>query len=158
VTPELYLGYQRGSIGNPAGFVPQETHTYRYDGPLAENYFYLNGEWKADDEFMMKPWGESESSVILRYTAKEVNLVMNRLLDKPGRLHVEQDGAPLPQASAGDDVRFGGDGGAYVEIDGPRMYAPIKNPDIGTHELRLVTTTPGLAIYAFTFVSCVAPQ
>jgi thiol-disulfide isomerase/thioredoxin len=156
VTPELYLGYQRGRTGNPAGLVPKETHLYRYNGPIAENYFYLDGEWKADDEFLMKPWGEGESALTLRYTAKEVNLVMNRLLEKPGRLYLEQDGALLATDSAGGDVGFDESGRAFVEVQAPRMFALVNNPDIGSHELRLVTDTPGLAMYAFTFVSCVA--
>ncbi len=37
------------------------------------------------------------------------------------------------------------------------MYRLTNNPDIGSHELTLSTDTPGLALYAFTFVSCVAP-
>ncbi len=158
VTPELYLGYQRGRIGNPAGFFPHQTHRYGYSGPLAENYFYLEGEWKAEEEFTMKPWSEGESSLTLRYTAKEVNLVMNRLMEKPGRIYVEQDGSPLVEASIGDDVYRDEIGQAYVDVDAGRMYALVNNPEIGTHELRLRTSTAGLALYAFTFVSCVAPQ
>ncbi len=37
------------------------------------------------------------------------------------------------------------------------MYRLTNNGDIGSHELTLSTDTPGLALYAFTFVSCVAP-
>ena len=156
VTPELYLGYQRGRIGNPAGFVPKQAATYRDPGAHAEGYFYLQGEWRADDEYVMKPWGGGESSMSIRYTAKEVNLVMNPLPGHAGRLLVQLDGKPVSAGYAGEDVRFE-DGAAYVEVDGPRMYRLVNSPDIGSAELTLSTADAGLAMYAFTFVSCVVP-
>lgn len=39
VSPELYLGYERGRIGNPAGFMPKETATYVDPGAHAEGFF-----------------------------------------------------------------------------------------------------------------------
>ncbi len=158
VTPELYLGYQRGRIGNPRGYAAGETATYEDKGPHAEGFFYLRGEWKADEEYVMKPWGSSggHSSVSIRYTAKEINLVMNPLLGRTCRAYLAQDGAPLPREAAGEDARFEDDGRAYADIDSPRMYRLVNNPDIGSHDLTLSTDTPGLALYAFTFVSCVA--
>ena len=38
-------------------------------GAHAEGYFYLQGEWRADDEYVMKPWAAA-SSMSIRYTAK----------------------------------------------------------------------------------------
>ncbi len=110
----------------------------------------------------MKPWasgGEAggESAVTIKYMAKEVNLVMNPLLGRDCRAHVTQDGSPLPGEDAGEDVRVGDDGRAYVEVTAARMYRLVSNREIGSHELTLATETPGLALYAFTFVSCVAP-
>ncbi|MFQ5471768.1 MAG: hypothetical protein ACE5FA_02625, partial [Dehalococcoidia bacterium] len=159
VTPELYLGFQRGQIGNPAGYVRSASHTYKDPGVHAENYAYLSGDWRADEEYVMKPYGsKTESAVAIRYMSKEVNLVMNPLLGSTGRTYLTQDGAPLAKEDAGEDVKFEEDGRAYVEVDKPRMYRLIDNREIGTHDLTLSTTSPGLALYAFTFVSCVAPD
>jgi hypothetical protein len=33
------------------------------------------------------------------------------------------------------------------------MYRLVNNSEIGSHELTLSTETPGLALYAYTFVS-----
>jgi hypothetical protein len=121
----------------------------------AEGYFYLDGEWRADEEHVMKPAGsQGDSRLSLRYTAKEVNLVMNPLLGRACRLRLLLDGEPLPANHAGEHVRFE-EGAAFVEVDGPRMYGLVNGPDIGSHELTLVTSDGGLAMYAFTFVSCV---
>jgi hypothetical protein len=82
---------------------------------------------------------------------------MNPLLERACRVFLAQDGEPLSRDDAGEDARFE-DGRAFVDVDGPRMYRLVDNREIGGHELRLATSTPGLAMYAFTFVSCVAPQ
>jgi hypothetical protein len=37
------------------------------------------------------------------------------------------------------------------------MYRLVNKPDISSAELTLSTTDAGLAMYAFTFVSCVVP-
>ena len=156
VTPELYLGYARGRIGNPQGYVPKQTATYADPGKHAEGFFYLDGQWTADEEYVMKPWGSaSMSAVTIKYMAKEVNLVMNPLLGRACRAYVGQDGSPLAREDAGDDVRFLEDGRAYVDVEVARMYRLVNNRELGSHELKLATETPGLALYAYTFVSCV---
>ena len=47
-------------------------------------------------------------------------------------------------------------GRAVVRVDAARMYRLVRNREIDTHELSLVTKSDGLMLYAFTFTSCVA--
>ena len=68
-----------------------------------------------------------------------------------------QDSAPLPSEDAGEDARQE-KGEAVVTVDRPRLYSLVNNRELDTHELTLVTTSDGLAFYAFTFVSCVVPD
>ncbi len=158
VTPEVYLGFVRGQIGNPSGHVPKQSGAYSDPGVHAEGYFYLLGEWTADEDHVMKPWGSGdESAVTIKYTAKEVNVVMNRLLERDCRAYLTQDGAPMSKEDAGEQVTFDEDSRAYVEVKEAGMYRLVNNREIGSHELTLSTNTAGLALYAFTFVSCVVP-
>ncbi|MBI3963172.1 MAG: hypothetical protein HY335_10480 [Deinococcus sp.] len=46
-------------------------------------------------------------------------------------------------------------GDTFVLVTVPRMYRLVKNQRFGTYQLRLSTTSAGLACHAFTFVSCV---
>ncbi len=155
VTPELYLGYQRGRIGNTAGLVADKPATYQDTGKHAEGFFYLEGDWMLTGETTARPVGATgESRLHLRYLAKEVNLVMNPPLAGGGaRLELLQDGSPLSAEDAGEDVKVE-DGRAVVSVDAPRMYRLVKNSEIDTHDLTLSTTSDGLGLYAFTFVSC----
>lgn len=159
VTPELYLGYERGRIGNTAGIAPDRPATYRDIGKHAEGYYYLEGDWLLSGESVARPVGaQGPSRLQVKYLAKEVNLVMHPPL-AGGEAHVEllQDGATLPAEDAGADVRLF-EGRAVVVVDTPRMYRLINNREIDTHELTLMTTSDGVALYAFTFVSCVAQR
>ncbi len=158
VTPEIYLGFLRGAVGNPTGLVPKQAVRYRDPGLHAEGFFYLDGPWVADEECVYRPWDALETSrVALRYTAREVNLVLNPLAGQPARLDIWQDGAPLSPDCAGADVRWDDQGQSHLVVDVPRMFRLVANGDIGHHELVLATTSPGLALYAFTFVSCAIP-
>ena len=158
VTPELYLGYQQGRIGNTAGIVLDRPATYRDLDKRAEGYFFLEGDWLLTGESVARPVGASgESRLHLKYMAKEVNLVMMPpLAGGEARLEVLHSGSPLAAEDAGDDVRVE-DGKAVVVVNTPRMYRLVKNRQIDTHELALATTSDGLALYAFTFVSCLVP-
>jgi thiol-disulfide isomerase/thioredoxin len=155
VTPELYLGYQRGRIGNTAGIAPDTVATYADLGKHAEGYFFLQGDWLLTAEAAARPVGaQGESRLHLRYMAKEVNLVMMPpLADRQGRIELLQDGSPLAAEDAGEDVSVE-EGKAIVRIDAARMYRLVNNREIDTHDLTLVTQSDGLLLYAFTFGSC----
>lgn len=153
-TPELYLGYQRGRIGN-ADLSADKPARYREELTERDGYAYLAGDWRLGNESLSRPDGASgESSLYLRYEAKEVNLVANPP-QQPGKIELLQDGHPLPAEDAGADVRFE-DGQSFIVVDQPRMYMLVNNREFGTHDLTLRTTSDGIALYVFTFVTCVS--
>jgi len=57
---------------------------------------------------------------------------------------------------AGADVRAGAT--STMPIDAPRMSRIVNNHEIDAHELVLETTSDGVALYAFTFASCLVPE
>ena len=65
-----------------------------------------------------------------------------------------QDGAPIVAEDAGADVVAGG-ATSIMTVDAPRLYRLVSNREIDRHELTLSTTSDGVALYAFTFTSCV---
>ncbi|HUS82353.1 MAG TPA: hypothetical protein VM013_03735, partial [Dehalococcoidia bacterium] len=153
-TPELYLGYARGRVGNGDVFSDKATR-YREELVEKDGHAYLAGEWLLGKESLSRPSGAAgESRLYLRYEAKEVNLVAYPP-PQPGRIDVMQDGHALPAEDAGADVRFE-DGRSVLIVDQPRMYMPVNNRAFGTHDLSLSTTSDGIALYALTFVTCAA--
>ena len=154
-TPELYLGYGRGRIGN-SDVWPDRAARYREELTERDGYAYLAGDWLLGKESLARPEGASgESLLYLRYAAKEVNLVVYPPRQPPGKIELSQDGQPLSAEDAGADVRFE-DGRSVIAVDQPRMYVLVNNREFGTHDLSLSTTSDGIGLYVFTFVTCVA--
>jgi thiol-disulfide isomerase/thioredoxin len=148
VTPELYLGHARGQFGNPEGVAHDNPHDYRDIGPHVEGTSYLSGEWRVEQESARAE--AAGAAVSLRYTAKDVNLVMAPPAGASVRVEVKLEGAQR----AGDDVKFERDRG-FVTVDRPRMYSLVANDSVVSGSLMLRAEQAGLAAYAFTFISCV---
>lgn len=157
VTPELYLGWQRGAYAN-TNLVPDRPATYRDPGKHMDGFAYLHGDWLVSGEYAARPAGASgESRIVVPYMAKDVNLVMHPpAYGGAATIRVEQDGRPLAAEDAGEDVVVA-DGVATVTVDRPRMYRLVRNREIDRHELALTTTSDGVALFAFTFTSCLVP-
>jgi thiol-disulfide isomerase/thioredoxin len=148
VTPELYLGYARGNFGNPEGVAQDQPHDYRDIGPHVEGMSYLAGRWCVESESARAE--AAGAAISLRYTAKDVNLVMAPPAGGSVRVEVALEGAQRP----GDDVKFEGERG-IVAVDRPRMYSLVANDSVVSGSLTLRAEAAGLAAYAFTFISCV---
>jgi len=163
-TPELYLGYGRGRLGNEAGYAADQVADYAPAAARRADVAYLEGPWFAGRELIAAcPLPGRESRLRVRYTAGEVNLVMGppdlgdlRVAGRETRatLVVRQDGRPLPVDDRGADViALGGE--TVIEVSEPRMYRLVRNRQPVTRELEIWTRTPGIEVYAFTFVPCV---
>jgi thiol-disulfide isomerase/thioredoxin len=159
VTPELYLGYARGAIGNAAGVRPDAPATYTDPGKHTDGYFYLEGDWLLTGEYLARPAGATfESKLRVPYMAKDVNLVVHPpSFGGAATIAIAQDGAPLAAEDAGEDV-VAGAAVSVVTVDTPRMYRLVANREIDRHELTLSTTSDGVTMYAFTFTSCLVPE
>lgn len=160
-TPELYLGYGRGLLGNEPGYAADQVADYAPAAQRRPGLAYLEGPWFAGRELVAAcPLLGRESRLRVIYTAAEVNLVMAP--PDPGDLPVEgratlvvrQDGRPLPVENRGADViALGAE--TVIDVTEPRMYRLVRNRQAATRELEIWTRKPGLEAYAFTFVPCV---
>jgi hypothetical protein len=166
-TPELYAGYERGALGNREGYAADNPVVYQAPGERREPYFYASGIWRAGREHLAFA-GQNGGRISLPYSATGVNAVLSpsgdpvevalglRPADGPPIIEVRQDGRPLARLNAGADVAYDGDL-SILRVTRPRLYGLVRNPDFESHELELIFRANGLALYAFTFTSCVAP-
>ncbi len=151
VTPELYLGYTRGQFGNPGGVARDKTFDYADPGRYVEGAAYLVGRWCVGEEYSRA--AAPGAKLLLRYTAMDVNLVMAPGAKSPARVELLMGAEQLP----GADVRPL-NGHYFIDVDRPRMYNLVANRSVLSGSLRLRVLDPGVAMYAFTFISCVVEQ
>ena len=159
VTPELFTGYSRGSVGNVEGYSPESL--VHYDDPkiYMAGRFYAVGDWMNDkNSLRLSSDGKDEGEIILTYQAMEVNAIIKPEHEKDFEVLVMQDDHFLTPEEKGEDVRVAPGGRSYFIASESGMYNLIKNKEYGEHTLRLKTRGDGFALYSFTFVSCVIPE
>ncbi len=162
VTPELYAGFERGgfygTLGNPEGYQPNQVVTFRDSGAHQDGLIYAHGPWRNGSEALISTRKSPypRDWIALRYHALEVNSVMKPESGTPLRVWLYHDDRPIASRDRGEDVKADPQGRTYVLVDRGRMYNLIKNHAFGQHELKLATSQPGLGVFSFTFVSCVA--
>ncbi len=147
-TPELYFGYyfaqNRNNLGSSEGFNPGRTIEYERPDGVEHNKFYMVGTWTNGRDGMSLPDGE-DGSVLLKYSAKEVNIVTAGA----GVIRVLVDGAPISPDIAGHDVDP--DTG-LIATDEPRLYNVVSAESSSTHEIELqIDNGGGFEIFTFTF-------
>jgi thioredoxin family protein len=163
-TPELYLGHKRGRMGNAGGFQEDQIAEYEFSGKvrkdeLEENCFYASGRWASTVEYLESA-EDGEHKIALKYSAAGVNLVMAAPRGSSVDVEIRQDGKPLSPHQATSDTRFrpvGDELQSYVTVEHARMYFLVDNRNFAEHTLELVCP-PGVAMFAFTFTSCVDPE
>lgn len=144
ITAETYLGTQRGVAGARRG-----TTTYPEPGSLEVSECRLAGRWLADEEKVTA--AEAGAAIVLRYRAREVNLVLTPPITGPVDVQVELDGRPIEPAYRTGDTLVDERGATYVRVDAPRMYRLVLGPSVEERTLRLTARQPDVAAFAFTF-------
>jgi len=156
MTSELYLGYQRGRIGNSEGYRVNRIVDYAEPEKLVDGFIYARGAWHNRAEAMVhaRSTSEPEDYVAITYHALEVNAVIKPETGESYRVWIRQQGDWVKPEDAGADIGFTSDGRSFLEITEPRMYHIISNARYGSYELKLSSASPGFGIYAFTFGAC----
>jgi thiol-disulfide isomerase/thioredoxin len=134
ITPETYNGSERGA----ERFVsPQEltdgTQTFSAPPSLATSDHALVGPWKVTGQYVES--AGAGASLLLRYDAGQVNLVMATANQQPIDVKVQVD----DQAAK------------TVRVQASDLYNLVSAPSVSTHTLRITPIAPGLQVYAFTF-------
>ena len=155
-TGELYLGHARGRIGNEGGYETDLVTIYDFnEAVLKEEFFYARGRWASTREYFGSEGDDCR--IMLKYSGAGVNLVMAARKDSDGIVEVRRDGKPLTPEVATRDISFE-NGASIIRVMKPRMYSIVDNHAFGTHTLELIIRGPGVALFAFTFTSCVSAQ
>lgn len=150
-TPETYIGYSRNHPANTEEIASGKTVSFKQVSKYEDDRLYFEGIWKFEKEFAV-PTDNRVSALLIRYQAKEVNLVIHPQSQGSFKVLVEQDGKPVPKEDRGTDV-IEEDRKTYLLPKEPKMYNIINNSKFGRFALRLSSDSPSFGAYAFTFTT-----
>ncbi len=145
ISPETYLGYERGRFANHGELEKNQMHGYKKS--KMRDHPILEGEWKVTREYVESGGG----ALYMPFMAGEVNLVME-LADgasSKGSVGVSIDGKPIARMDAGNDVKFSGKA-TVVEVSSSRMYK-ILLADEYLDAMMKLDVPAGVRLFAFTF-------
>ena len=164
ITAELYGGYERGcglySLYSNSHVANSEyckskdmTAMYSDTGSREDHKLYLQGSWLAEEESLRHgaETTDYEDYMLLRFSAKSVNIVLTPEKAEPFKVQVTLDGEYLNEFNKGEDVVIEEDGKSYLVVDKPRLYAVVEAPEYSTYDLKLSSNSSDFALYAFTF-------
>jgi hypothetical protein len=144
-SPETYVGYERAeNFISPGGLVEDAAHVYAAETPHL-NEWALMGDWTVGKEHALL--NESVGSIVYRFHARDLHLVLAPTDGAPVRFRVTIDGAP-PAADHGVDIDETGAG----VVTNERLYQLVRQKgDIAERVFEIEFLDPGVQAYAFTF-------
>ena len=144
-SPETYIGYARAKrFVSPGGTVKGGSHVYTAGQPHL-NEWGLSGDWTIGEE--RAHLNREEGSIVYRFHARDLHLVLGSANGKPGRFRITIDGMP-PGDGHGADVDAEGRG----VVTRHRLYQLVRqNGAITDHTFEIRFLDPGVEAYAFTF-------
>jgi thiol-disulfide isomerase/thioredoxin len=152
-TQEMFLGeiYGRSAVENLGGHHTGDVANFVPPHSPPDGGAMLVGRWRVEKDGVVSE--DHDAGAELRYHARSLYAVLSvqgEKHEKPVRVRLFQDGAPLPKDSAGADVKFDGKG-AYVEVVEARMYYLVRSPAFGGHLVALQAEDAGFMLHSFTF-------
>lgn len=143
-SPETYFGAARNEFlanGSPSTSGEQNLST---PASVVLNELYLVGDWDFFDQYATNI--AAGAKIIYQYDSAKVYFVASGVASGT-TVRVLQDGKLVSAAVGGSDVKDG-----ILTVTGSRLYNIINNPDgVGVHTLELITNSPGLQAFTFTF-------
>ena len=177
VTPELYAGWHRNFLTARAGRPPyvaqpeyfeviditneESTNIIDVTAPdvsdpsnLLPHAMYFQGQWSVEPERIRhaRVTENLEDYLALKYSAKSINAVLTSDSGEPYRVFLTVDGMMMTPENAGADVQWDEDGTSYIQVDVPRMYALVDNPQyLSESTLIMGSNSDDFGLFAFTF-------
>ncbi|MFZ2681702.1 MAG: redoxin domain-containing protein [Patescibacteria group bacterium] len=155
-TPEVYLGFLRGELGNRENYLPDAEQIFADVAKHAEDRPYVYGHWTVRSEFIehSRKLSVANEYLLLKYSAFAVNLILGTSDGRTAVIELELDGKPLPKDLAGEDVRITRDGRATVTVKEHRLYQLVNAAMYHRATLKIKTASGNVQLFAFTFRGC----
>lgn len=157
-TPETYAGYTRGRF---AGMIARDReYNYRSSPMAEEGQIALDGLFRVESERVVhtRVTETFRDSIRLKWKGSEINAVMEPGDAGLAEVRIRINGRPVEREMRGRDLVETSDRETVAVVDFPRMYQLVAGKKWGEYSLQIFVKDKGVALYAFTFGSCVKPD
>lgn len=149
-----YFGFLRGNIANAHDALPEQEGAYtdRVTLSVVEDSV-AHGHWKIFPEYLEHARNVSGNHEYVRfaYEAHGVDLVLFQGYGVvQARVSVLLNGQEIPRDMSGEDVQYDAEG-AFIQVDGPRLYHVICSRTHHKGELHLGIAQKGVRLYKASF-------
>ncbi len=153
ITPDVYLGFLRGSLGNSEDILPNHEEAFTDRNKHQDDIPYLHGHWKLTKEYLehTRRLPVATEYLSLRYSALAINLVMGS--DRRSVVEIRLDDQPVPLSMRGEDIAEI-EGKTVVQIDGRRIYRLVSSETYHRGTLKILVSDDKLEFYVFSFAGC----
>ncbi len=164
ITAELYGGYgwscsihnlySNSAVANPEYCTSRDQVVEYTDSGERENHaLYLHGSWIAERDILRhaRETENHEDYMLLRFSARSVNVILTPRNDETFKVLVKLDGEYLNESNKGKNVVIENDGKSYLVVDNPGFFSVVEAPEYGVYNLELSSNSSDFALFAFTF-------
>lgn len=152
-TPDMYLGYLRGSLGNAPELLPDVEEAFSDTGIDKDDVPYLHGHWKMTKEYIehTRSLPLASEYIAIRYSAFALNVVMGA--KAPLRVEVRLDDQPIPESLCGEAVCRDGEK-TVIDVIETRIYEVIRSDTYHRGTLKILVAGEGFRCYVMSSESC----
>jgi hypothetical protein len=143
-TPETYLGYSRADhFASAESISKDQAAKYSFPDALSENEWALQGSWKILPDRIVS--NEKNAAIKINFNARKVYIVMGNTTDKEIKVKLLLNGVKLTDEK-GRDVED-----SSIDVNRSTLYEAIVLAQPGSGVLQVISSSPGLEVYTFTF-------
>lgn len=143
-TPETYLGYARAeNFSSPEAISKDNPTQYNFPKTLAANEWGLQGNWKIMPDRIISD--ADNAAVKIKFNARKIYIVMGNVTNKPIKVKLLLNGNNIA-TEKGKDVQD-----SSIQVNKHTLYEAVVFTQPNSGILQVISSTPGLEIYTFTF-------
>jgi hypothetical protein len=143
-TPETYLGYSRADhFSGSRSIVKDQSAEYAFPKRLGQHNWALQGGWKIMPDRVISE--KKNAAIEINFHARKVFIVMGNATNKAINVELFLNGKKILVEKGKDVVN------SSVNVKRHSLYEVIDLNQPGNGILQVISTSPGLEVYTFTF-------
>lgn len=143
-TPETYLGYSRAEhFSSPEAISNNQSSVYSFPEKLSQNDWALQGNWKIMPDRIVS--AEDNVAIKINFHARKVYIVMGNSTNRTIKVDLLLNGKKI-MANKGKNVTD-----SSIEVNKYSLYEVIDLDQPSNGVLEVISQSPGLEVYTFTF-------